>query len=221
EFIPSEIPQSKWSKEMAPPKDAAKKWVKVAKFYDEFITIAIFDVLKYCDEVVVLESATTSARDGLSTVQAIDTARGKVNSNQRQLDFYMLADVRNDEGAALGKDKSAWRFWLELYDGSIIRPSAIRTPSWTPALKRLFGSCCSNFKELHKLEFPLCGSDLEQGRKCRGPIKFVLSCPGYARKIEWMAEQGWSEPALKSERKKIKTQPAPDSTLAKLEVYKV
>jgi len=193
EFLPSEIPQSTTSRDdntfdLSP-------WLRQERLYDQFSTVAIFDLLKVSDDVARFMARDRSFLDGVSIIHKTNVMRQAVEDIKNELTIYMLADVRNELDAQLGKDASMWRFWLKLDDGTCIKPKDIVDVDWTPELIEMFGRGHNVLKNLYKLTFSLSGSkDNEEERRLRrGPISLVIRSTRYQRLVRWPAEKYFSE----------------------------
>lgn len=199
EFIPMEIPQpTKGGIESY----AIDRWKQKIAFYDQFSTLGIFDVLKLSDEVVQTSVKLASFRKGIIGKEYDKLMRESIRNNQKELTWYLLVDVRDENSPALGQAGSPWRFWVECSDHRVVKPTSIRSIGWTPELYYLFGGKKeTSFKTLYKMVFPLCGSDMVDGKIRKGPMSFVITHPHGKRKAHWMAESGWTRAPKKQVKK--------------------
>jgi hypothetical protein len=186
-LFPTEVPQAVCKKQS---KKKLNTWKKRERLYKGFETVAIFDVLKCSDEVSMFMSYERAMLEGMDKETAKKSMCEALADNQKELIFYMLADVREGRDLALGKDKSPWRFWLKLNDGTQVLPSNINETMWTPELSEIFGKKHSSFKVLHKITFPVSGSNenFEHARLRSEPLQMVVRSTGCEKSINWPAE---------------------------------
>ncbi len=194
DLIPPEFPQHKHkSKGWDQAKTYAKTNLKSIKIYDEFQTVALFDFLRYSDEIALSSACIKSDRKGANKKIRGQIMMHELAANQNEFKFLIQADVRKSCQEFLDKKNSAWSFWLETEDGRKIKPSSIKKIEHTDISRQLFGETYSRFKTLYKIVFPLSGNTLEQARSRRGPVTIVCRSNEHKCQVSWPAEFGWEK----------------------------
>lgn len=171
----------------------AKNNLKSIKIYDEFQTVALFDFLRYSDEIALSSACIKSDRRGASKKVRQQIMMHELAANQDEFKFLLQADVRKSFQELLDKKNSAWSFWLETPDGKKIKPNLIKKIQHTDITRQLFGNSYSRFKTLYSLTFPLSGNNLEQARNRRGPITIVCRSSEHKCKVTWPPSTGWEK----------------------------
>lgn len=192
-IVPPEFPQHEHkSKGWAEAKEYAEKNLKTVKVYDELQTIALFDFMRYSDEMALASANIKSDRKGVGKNTRRQILLHNLAANQAEFKFLVQADVRQSVQRSLDKKNSPWTFWLETVDGKKTRPTSIKKISHTDITKQFFGDQFSRLKQLYQIIFPLSGNDLEQARIRRGPVRLICRSSQKKCKVSWPAAEGWS-----------------------------
>lgn len=193
DLVPPEFPQHKHkSRGWEQAKDFAKKNLKSVKVYDQFQTVALFDFLRFADEIALSSANIKSDRRGASKKTRQQIVIHELASNQNEFKFLLQADVRKSFQEHLDKKNSPWSFWLETQDGEKVKPTSIKRINHTDITRQLFGDSYSRFKQLYQVTFPLSGNDLNQARNRRGPATIVCRSSEQKCKVNWPAADGWN-----------------------------
>lgn len=193
DLIPPEFPQHKHRCQgWVEIQKHAQENLKSVKVYEEFETVALFDFLRYSDEIALACANLKSDRRGASKQTRHSILMHELAINQNEFKFLLQADVRKSVQESLDKKNSPWSFWLEVQDNHKIKPVSIKKIKHTDITQQLFGKDYSRFKTLYQLTFSLSGNELNQARNRRGPVTIVCRSSEHKCKVSWPAAAGWN-----------------------------
>lgn len=192
DLIPAEFPQYKhYSQGAEDLKTHGQNNLKSVRIYDEFETVALFDFLRFADEIALICAHLKSDRRGVNKKHRNQILMHELAINQNEFKILLQADVRKSFQENLDKKNSPWSFWLEMQDGQIVKPTTIKKIKHTDITKQLFGTQYSRFKTLYQLSFALSGGDLVQAKNRRGPLTIVCRSSEQKCRVSWPAASGW------------------------------
>jgi hypothetical protein len=140
------------------PKEVSKKFVRSVKLYDEWQTTAGFDLLFFSGDALEKYSQIYSCRRGLDENEMSDQLSNKIEKDNEDLIFYVLADIRSKKNSSLSDENSYWKFHLKGPNEEKIAPESILEVELEPEIQELFGNCAKpdeiRFKIPYLVKFP-------------------------------------------------------------------
>lgn len=163
-----------------------KKYLRGIRLYDQFETIAIFDVLWNSDEIGGLYARMYSKMMGKDEEGERAFLRRQLSANTYYMTFYVLS--MNEY--SLIAIPPTWVMYIEV-DGKRYLPSDIKVFELPGEYIRFFGKRITKHKQSYCVKFDrkdANGKDILTGAKT---IKYVFSSPHYFGCVGWeLDEQG-------------------------------
>jgi len=136
-LVKTETPQSPDQPNI---REVATRYVKSQTVYNQFETMAIFDVLWLSDEVRRTYVDVYSNKHGLTKDAQDSMLKRNLEENNHWVTFYVLADVRDKTHPMLSDKDAAWSLYLALENGSSkIEPEFIKEVELEGEYQLFFG----------------------------------------------------------------------------------
>ncbi len=149
-----------------------KDVLRSATVYDEFETVATFDVLWFSNAVASKYAELYGKKRGENEQKITARARQLHEENTRKLTFYVLADVREETHDELSDPKPVWSMCLQRRDRQPLVPETINIIyELEPEIAYLFGPLVNDFKMIYEVTFSI---DSLTTWKTDEPILFVF-----------------------------------------------
>jgi len=126
----------------------SEKYNKTITLYDQFTTIAKFDVLWLSDEVRALYVDLFALKFGKTVEQKKTLLRRQLEENNHFISFYVLSLYE----VPLGDSTSKWALFLHI-NGKNYAPIEIKTVELSPEYMCLFGKKFNRFKVAYVVKF--------------------------------------------------------------------
>ena len=175
-----------WYKETVPQsathaydKKTVQQYLKSIRLYDEFATIAMFDVLWLSDEIRTMYAKQYSAVRKHSSNAETEAIRRQLQVNETLIAFYVLS-LRS---SPLHTATAQWIAYLDV-DGVVYYPQEIKFIELVPHFKAMFGSLLTKHKQACEVKFNRIdqeGRDIMLGKK----MTLHFSDHKYYGSIEW------------------------------------
>ena len=151
DLLPGEAPQASTKQiELS----FISKSIKDVKFYREFVTEGIFNLLwkSPTNSNIILEMYAN--RRGLSLKQRERIIEKNQKMHNNCISFFVLAYVLDTQRPDLHDTDPTWTMYLETEEGHKVAPTKIKPMDITPELATIFGKRNTNFKQLYFVKFP-------------------------------------------------------------------
>lgn len=183
-IVRSEFPQADEKKDN---RAIVYNYLREVPVYDQFRTLAIFNVLWLSDEVRSCYVDLYGIRRGKDVAAREVLLKRQLEENQHWISFYVLADIRNKTPHLSLHDKNAyWTVFLETADKKIrIEPVFVKEVELDPEYESLFSYRLNAFKTPYLIKFPtkdLTGKRYFAEGAC---LTLVLSSPDREVKVTW------------------------------------
>ncbi|PCI73256.1 hypothetical protein COB28_04695 [Candidatus Dependentiae bacterium] len=151
DLLPSETPQAS-TKEIE--LSFISKSIEDVKFYREFVTEGIFNLLwkSPTNSNIILEMY--ASRRGLSLKQRERIIKKNQEMHNNYISFFVLAYILDTQRPDLHDTDPTWTMYLKTKDGHKVAPAKIKPMDMTPELATIFGKRNTNFKQLYYVKFP-------------------------------------------------------------------
>jgi hypothetical protein len=151
-MVPSETSQGQEHKDQ---RQVVDENVRSARVYNEWETSAMFDVLWASDDTRKSYVDSFCKRRGKSEIDKSAMLREHLEENQKNISFYVLADVRDRFHPDLSGDNPAWTMFLD-FNGQKVAPSSIKEVELDPEVLVLFSHRFPKpkFKISYLVKFP-------------------------------------------------------------------
>jgi len=207
ELAKTEFPQGK-GKDVS--RDILAENLKTIRVYNQFATLAIFDLLYLSDEMRSFYVDLFCNQRGKDETFKSAMLRRELEENKLWISFNILASVQDEENKGLGDKDSLWSVFLKMADGQAISPVSIEEVDLSPEMKFFFAHRLTHYKRSYLVKFPAKNAEgkyyLSEGSK----FKLVVSS------VNKEAEVEWNEKIRNNQENKIKTT---KSSLKSMEVY--
>ena len=163
---------------------SVKKYLKGIRLYDQFETVAIFDVLWNTDELCTIYSRIHAAKMGKDREAELAFLRRQLSANTYFVTMYVLSMNENP----LTTSASPWVLYLDI-DGKHYLPADIKIVELAPEYRYFFGSRISNHKQSYEVKFNRKdpdGNDILEGKKI---VKLFFSNTRYFASVGWQLDQ--------------------------------
>ncbi len=188
----SEFPQGV---EVQEPSATAEAHLRSCALYDQFQTLALFDVIWFSDRLKSTYVDMISKRYGKDNEAREALLRRQLEENKHWITFAMLADIRDKTHVGMGEKDSAWSLYIQMLDGEKVQPVSIKEVELEPEHQIFFGSRFNMFKKAYLVKFPakpLGGKAyLDRGES----FKMTIASTKKTATIEWSID------LIKSEKK--------------------
>lgn len=174
--LPSEFPQGQ---EKQDPRDITANYVKSARVYDQFVTRAFFDALWLSDEVRVAYANLYCSKRGKSPEDTEAFITRQQEENNHWTTFYVLADVRDRQGASLSDKNAAWTFYFKIGDHKT-EALSVKEIELEPEFQAFFDQKFNSFKTAYAVKFPV-----HDGDKRTEPVQLVIESVYKSVTLTW------------------------------------
>ncbi len=189
QLVKSEFPQGEDAPDL---RELAEKSIRAVTIYDQFSTLAIFDVLFLSDEVKAMHADHYGRRRGKDN-EACKALLAQENKEQPDtMSFYILADLRVKTHKGLHEKGAYWTVALEKKDGTRVEATSIKNVDLDPEYQILFGYRFNLFKEVYLVTFPAssvsaapAASTGKNSTESREPVILVVSSPRKSIQLVW------------------------------------
>ncbi len=165
-------------------KKLVNKYLKSVRVYDEFNTVALFDVLWLSNDIRTIYSLLHSDMNGSGREASNAFLRRQLKANDHFLTFYVLSA----HDIPLNATPALWNTYLKIGEKTYT-PLEIKIVEITPEYRAIFGSVLTNHKRPYEVKFDRKDADgneiLFSGTKM---ISFNLSSPTHYAKVEFLVE---------------------------------
>lgn len=148
-----------WAKEQLPqtPKVCydemtVRRYMRSLHLYDQFDTLAHFEVLWLSDEVRSVYAQVYAEKHGLSEERFEEFERRQLEENNHYISFYVLIATPEEKDSALGEKCSTWTIYMKI-DCDIYQPVEIKQVELCPEYELFFGWRMSRFKKPYIVRF--------------------------------------------------------------------
>lgn len=129
-------------------KKLVKKYLKSVRVYDEFNTVALFDILWLSNDIRTTYALLHSDMNGLSREASNAFLRRQLKANDHFLTFYVLSA----HDIPLNMTPSLWNMYLKI-DGKTYNPTEIKVVEINPEYRAIFGTVLNNHKRPYEVKF--------------------------------------------------------------------
>ena len=167
-------------KQHADHKAVVEKYMRSIKIYDQFETIALFDVLFLSDDIRDAYSKLFSSTHGRSQEAHLTFLRRQLKTNEHFVSFYVLSTHQ----VPLNLKPAVWSIYLKVGDVAY-QPLEIKAIELAPEYNRFFGKRLTNHKRPYEIRFERQdteGRDILEGASC---VDLVFSTPKYHSSVSW------------------------------------
>jgi hypothetical protein len=149
-WLPKEFPQGAVKIDPA----FVKSRIRSIRIYDQFTTVAMFDVLRFDKDVSrIVADLTVDKRFAREDERQAMVDLDKVDLEESRI-FYLLADIRGVENDDLASDsQSNWFIALEGPSGKRQRADSVTSIKLSPEQKIFFGDLADSSKKAYRVEF--------------------------------------------------------------------
>lgn len=190
-FITGCVPYYKLSKKEFPQgddlqatKEIAKNFVKSQSVYDQFTTLAKFDVMWLSDAIRVAYVDLVCQKRGKSQDARDALLNRQLEENRHWISFYVLADIRDDVNSSLTDKNPVWTPYLEI-DGTKFEPVTIKEIELEPEYVNLFDGNVNSFKTEYLVSFAAQDLAGKFYLKDHNSLKFVISSVEKMCSVTW------------------------------------
>ena len=165
-------------------KKMVKKYLKSVRVYDQFDTIAIFDVLWLSNDIRSTYSSLHSTMAGMSKEASIAFLRRQLKATEHYVNFYILST----DNIVLNATPAPWMVTLKVGEKKYA-PLEIKVLDMSPEYKTIFGSLLTNHKRPYEIKFDRKDAD---GKDIMSPaidhMTLSMSSPTHYVDIEFPLE---------------------------------
>ncbi len=184
-------------KQHADHKATVDKYMRSIKIYDQFETVALFDILFLSDDIRDAYSKLFSSMHGRSQEAHLTFLRRQLKTNEHFVSFYVLSTHQ----VPLNLKPAVWSIYLKIGDVAY-QPLEIKAIELSPEYNRFFGKRLTNHKRPYEIRFERQdteGRDILEGVS---RIELVCSTPKYHSAVAWdlpKEESATSAPEMDSQ----------------------
>lgn len=150
-IMKSEVPQGQDRPEHH---EVTQAYLRSCAFYDQFKTLAFFDVLWLSDQLKTTYVNMVSSRQGKDAQAREALLRRQLEENMHWMSFLVLADIRDNVHIALSEKDSSWSMFLQMADGEKVQSVSVKEIELDPEYQLMFGSRFNLFKKAYLVKFP-------------------------------------------------------------------
>ncbi len=129
-------------------KKLVKKYLKSVRVYDQFDTIAIFDVLWLSNDIRGVYSHLHTTMSGIHKEASTAFLRRQFKANEHYLIFYILST----DDIVLNAIPAPWMIHIKLGEKTYT-PLEVKSLEMSPEYKTIFGSLLTNHKRPYEVKF--------------------------------------------------------------------
>lgn len=130
----------------------AKPYIKAARVYDQFTTLALFDALWLHDDVIDAYVCAHAAKYGFNDEQAQKFLDKQIEENEPYISFYLLATIYGTTGTMLTDVSPLWVVQLKI-GNNLYNPAKIRLVELPHEYRYFFNKRWNIFKKQYLIEF--------------------------------------------------------------------
>ena len=160
-------------------------YVRTLQLYNQFTTVALFDVLRLSDTVRTVYAELYSLEHCKSEELATLFLRRQLQENAYFISFYVLMPQTKENSISFGDQPGMWSLCLWV-DGLAYTPQEVKTVELAPEYRRIFGNRYNRFKVPYLVRFD--ANDI-QGRPIVRPttskIKLCFTSAHYSISTCW------------------------------------
>ncbi|MBM3886548.1 hypothetical protein FJ364_01345 [Candidatus Dependentiae bacterium] len=183
ELSKTEFPQGKVVKDQT---QIAHQYMRSVKIYDEFRTVALFDLLWLSPEVRTYFTNRFCAKRGKDNETRKAIENRQLEETNHWIGFYVLSDIRTREHTSLNEKNAAWTFYLTINNTIKLEPLSIKETELEPEYQALFGSKFNSFKSVYLVKFSAYGLDGKPYITTTKPALSLSICGTHREgKAEW------------------------------------
>jgi len=180
--------------------------LRSTRVYDQFNTLATFDVLWLSDQTRTYYTELYSTRRGKDAESTDALLRRQLEENKLWISFYVLADVRGDSNNQLLSEKNAaWTMYLKNTAGATVTPILVKEIMLEPEIMLMFGSLLNSFKTAFIVKFPVQDLAGAEYLKEKETFKLVISSVRKSCELEWSTDSKLDKKAIRAAEKRMKT----------------
>lgn len=183
ELSTTEFPQGSSAPSQATLK---KRFVRSLKLYNQFETIAAFDVLWLSPEVRSNYAQRFCAKRGkdADALKAIESRQ--IEETNHWIEFYILSDIRKRGHGSLKEKNAAWTVHLTINNKVTLESMSIKEVELEAEYQTIFGHLYNSFKNIYLVKFPAYGLDGKQYITTPHPtIKLTIAGPEREGSLVW------------------------------------
>lgn len=186
DMVSTEFPQATHHE---PSYATIKDSLRSVTLYDGFETRAHFDILWLSDNMRSLFSSLRSAKLGHNPAERDAFLARQLEENNHWLSFYILSEVYDDAHVSLTDQNSEWSFFVELSNGTKLKPLSIKEVDLEPEIKFVYGHRFALYKKAYRVNFG--AKDLSGNLHVRSgdKVRVVCAAPGLSSSVSWVAPQ--------------------------------
>lgn len=182
ELMKGEMPQGECRPDK---KNIYQQHIKSCTLYDQFKTLATFDILWLSDQIKSVYVNQLSSRHGKNSEERDALLRRQLEENNLWVSFIVLSDIRESNQTSLCEKDSAWSIFLQLNDDQKIRHESIKEIDLDPEYQLMFGSRFNQFKKAYLIKFPAKPLSGEVPIEDLEVFKMVISSVKKVKIIKW------------------------------------
>jgi len=159
--------------------------MRVIKIYDQFETVALFDVLWLSDEVRSLYAQSHSAIYGRNPESSTAFLRRQLKTNEHFVSFYVLST----HAVPLNEKPPLWSVYLKVGENTY-QPLEMKAVELSPEYRKFFGKRLTNHRRPYEIRFERQdneGRDILEGAQA---IELFFSNPKHFAAVSWDNVQG-------------------------------
>lgn len=180
EYLKTEFPQGDVQ---ALPKDLVQNSLRTTAVYDQFTTLAHFDVLWLSDAVRTVEVSMLANYKGKNkNIEARSgMLRAALERNKDKISFYVLADVQSEFHAGLDDATPMWHMVLIAPSGMRLSPILIKEVELGPEYNAFFTENILHYRTAYLVEFSATQLSIEDRERLAA--QFTLEFNSYKTSI--------------------------------------
>lgn len=160
-------------------------YVRTIRQYDQFNTVALFDVLWLSDTVREIYSALYAAEHCRSPEQTAQFLRRQLQENDHFISFYVLMPQNKESALTYNGQRGIWSVCL-VVNGVSYAPREIKVIDLAPEYRIIFGNRYNNFKVPYLVQFD--ALDLHERQIITATTQKIQLCfisAKYTISVEW------------------------------------
>lgn len=130
----------------------ARPYIKAARVYDQFTTLALFDALWLHEDVVDAYACAHAAKYGFNDEQYHKFLDKQIEEHEPYISFYLLATIYGPSGIMLTDPNPMWVVQLKI-GNNLYNPAKIRLVELPHEYRYFFGRRWNIFKKPYLIQF--------------------------------------------------------------------
>lgn len=173
ELSTTEFPQGN---EVARQSVLAANYLRSIKLYDQFQTIACFDMLWLSSDVRSYFAQRFCSKRGKDAESFKAVESRQQEETNHWIGFYVLSDIRSRAHVSLKEKNAAWTMYLTIDKKNKVEPLSIKEVELEPEYQAIFGHRFNSFKSVYLVKFPAYGLDGKPYIKTPKPSLILTVC---------------------------------------------